>query len=66
MNFTMSHIYLLFFAALALGNALTSMSSHVYTLKLEQCGLSGRPIMNLCELFFVRVQVLITAQHNNV
>lgn len=45
-------IFLFYFcAALALGNALASLSSHIYTLKLEQCGLSGRAIMNLCKFF---------------
>jgi hypothetical protein len=33
------------FSALALGNAL--LTSFVYTLKLENCGLSGRPILCL-------------------
>ncbi|CRK96223.1 CLUMA_CG009650, isoform A [Clunio marinus] len=32
--------------ALALGNAL--LTSYIYTLKLERCGLTGRPILCLC------------------
>lgn len=36
--------------ALCLGNAL--LTSYIYTLKLEHCGLSGRPILCLGKFIF--------------
>lgn len=39
-----------------LGQAL--MVSFIHTLKLEHCGLAGRPIANLCKPFFLFVKQL--------
>lgn len=47
LNHLCQHSNFVVFLALALGNAL--LTSFIYTLKLENCGLSGRPILCLCK-----------------